>query len=462
MNKKEIADWKTFFLEIVELLEEKAVYADVLLLHTNSMNILKDQMSINVDKDAEKGVKIRAFDGEQFWEYGTTDLDKKHLLEQTKMLAAKIKKKDKVKLDIDETELDKDFVSKPKIPCETVKLKEKVDFVSKLQGRILGADEKIVNVRVLYEEETEFKIFVNRYKQLSQDIKGCLVITVPYVQTEEGDLRYHYDNFFSPGYETTKISDKDIKKVVEFALKVRGAKKIKPGKYDCYMTPHISGLLAHESFGHGMESDTVYKDRAKAKEYIGKRIAARDVSIVDNPAYPDRNGSFFFDDEGIITGPTYLIKEGIVQDPITESYSASRLGVRRSGNGRAESFDHKVYARMSNTYFEAGKDDPSKMLASIKDGMYLHYSSGGMEDPKGWGVQIQGIVAERVKDGVLTGELFYEVGMTGFLPTLLDNIKKVGNKLEVPGTGRCGKGHKEWIRVSEGGCDLVIKDVDLS
>ena len=117
---------------------------------------------------------------------------------------------------------------------------------------------------------------------------------------------------------------------------------------------------------------------------------------------------------------------------------------------------------MSNTYFDEGDTSPETMIKMVKDGLYLHYSSGGMEDPKGWHVQIQGIVAEKIRNGKLTGEFFYEIGMTGYLPTMLGNILAVGNKLIIPGTGRCSKGHKEWVRVSEGGPHLLIKEVDLA
>ncbi len=206
----------------------------------------------------------------------------------------------------------------------------------------------------------------------------------------------------------------------------------------------------------------MYKDRAKASQYLKKPIAERQVSIVDNPALPGKNGSFFFDDEGQLTGMTHLIKDGVVTNPITEWYSASRLKVPRSGNARAESFDHKVYARMSNTYFLPGKASVEAMMADIDEGYYLYHGAGGMEDPKGWGVQITGVIAEGISRGKLTGELFYEVGISGFLPDILKNITAVGAKLEVEGAGSCGKGHKEWVRVSEGGPHLKIRELDLS
>jgi TldD protein len=67
-----------------------------------------------------------------------------------------------------------------------------------------------------------------------------------------------------------------------------------------------------------------------------------------------------------------------------------------------------------------------------------------------------------VTNGKPTGQLFYEIGMTGYLPTVLKNIEAVSSEFDIPGTGRCGKGHHDWVRVSEGGPWLLIKDVILS
>ncbi|MBT4823658.1 TldD/PmbA family protein [Candidatus Woesearchaeota archaeon] len=464
MNKKEVLGVKQFFLKLVRIMTKNNNYADVLLIKENSLTISKDNVDINIDNGMDFGVKLRLFDGEQFHVFGMSGLDKPRL-EKEAVKLSKIKALNKIRLNICKKKINKHFLVKGKLDPGKISIRKKAETVNKLQKQILGG--KIINARVLYMEEQELKIFVNQYKQLSQNINSCFLMTLPFIKAIDGNTRYNYKSFFSSGYEVTKIPLQKIKKLINTTYKIAKAKKLTPGKYTCILSPHLSGLLAHESFGHGMESDTLYKDRAKAKEFLGKQIAPKFVSIIDNPAFPARNGSFFFDDEGVMASPTYLIKKGIVKAPITDMYSASRLcmegiNVKRSANARAESYDHKSYARMSNTYFAPGKAKLSKMIKSIKDGLYLHNSSGGMEDPKGWHVQIQGVVAEKIKNGKLTGELFYEIGMTGYLPTILKNIKAVSDKLIVPGTGRCGKGHKEWVRVSEGGPHLLIKEVDLA
>ncbi|MBI3033387.1 TldD/PmbA family protein [Candidatus Woesearchaeota archaeon] len=463
MKKKQIKEIKEFFSQLVKIMEEKALYADCLYTAVSDRTINKDKTIIDIHDDADIGVKLRVFDGEKFLEKGISGFNKTSLKKAAEELRDSVmSNKETVKLIKDTSIFENDFEQKGTIDQHAIRINEKVAFVNKLQQQIMAFDKRIINTRVLYEEGIEIKIFVNNKKKLSQIINSCFILVLPFVQTAEGETRYYYKAYFKPGYEATDISEQDINDVCTMALRIIDAKRIQPGRYTCLLTPPVTGLLAHESFGHGMEADTMFKGRAMASQYLGRKIAPDYVSIVDNPSFSGKNGSFFFDDEGQITDQTFLVKEGLVNRPITDLYSASRSNFLRSGNARAESYDHKVFARMSNTYFMPGNDDPRKMLESIDDGYYLHYSTGGMEDPKGWGTQIQGILAERVIHGRLTGELFFEVGMTGFLPTILSNIMMVGNELILPGCGRCGKGHKEWVRVCEGGPHLLIKELHLS
>jgi len=396
---------KKFFLRLVEVMQSNGNYTDVLLINDSSLTISKDKTDINIDNSQDFGVTMRVFDGEKFHAHASTGLNEQLLLEKAKefskiQLLPQTSNKNKIKLDIDTKQLNKHFVSNGSINPSQVGTQEKAEFVKHIHHQILSnqlSTPTIINLRVIYEETKEQKIFVNRFKQLSQNITSCFIGVVPFVLTKEKDIRYHYKSFFSPGYEATNISEKDVKEIIEKTLKISEAKKLSPGKYTCILSPDLSGLLAHESFGHGMESDTMFKDRAKAIEFIGKKIAPDNVSIIDNPSFPARNGTFFFDDEGALAEPTYLIKKGIVAQPITDMYSASRLTMeeqgghnlkkvlkkggcfKRTANARAESYDHKCYARMSNTYFDEGDTSPETMIKMVKDGLYLHYSSGGME-----------------------------------------------------------------------------------
>ncbi|RME77678.1 TldD/PmbA family protein [Candidatus Woesearchaeota archaeon] len=458
MEDIERKSWISFAKKLIGTIQTTFPYADILYSHVREKRIIKDTKEVTVDDSDDKGVKIRIWDGKAFNEFCTSFLDKEYLEEQVHTLMSSIKRRGKT-IPRDVKKLNKRFATKPKKDPRVMPLSTKIKKLSSIHTKLVK-DDDIAHARVALIEEWEEKIFVSEHRALSQELTNETLITLTYVQTEQG-LEQHYQSFFSHGIEHLDLAQSTIREIIKKSKQLKKAKKLTPGKYTCVLSPHLSGLLAHESFGHGMEADTMLKGMCLAKDYLGQKIAGTQVNIVENPSLQGCHGSYFFDDEGELASKTYLMKKGVVHTPISDIYSAHYLRTPKTANGRCERFDHKIYARMSNTYFEPGKDDPKKLIKSVKDGLYLHSAGGGMEDPKGWGIQIQGILAERIQNGKLTGELFTNITMTGYLPTILNNIKMIANDLEVNGTGRCGKQHKEWVRVSEGGPHMLIEEVEL-
>lgn len=450
---------------LVSKLESVAPYADAIYIENQTRTYAKDNTGIEVQAEADAGVKIRAFDGQRFHEVCVQGWQPQALQAEAQRLAAYLKDHQHkgIALKVSKEQIEKDFsVTHAKDPA-AVPVKQKTDTLTRIYEQVRSFSKEFVNCRVTYREERERRVFVNRYKRLAADWTGCTLSIVPFVQTQDGQARHDYASYFSNGFEVTDIASDELERFLRRAVRVKDATRIAPGAYTAILAPGVTGLLAHESFGHGMESDVLAQGRAKAEEYLGKKIAGAKVSICDDPSLPGTHGFLFFDDEGVLPKRTFLVDKGVVTSPITESLSASRRNLARTANGRAESFDRKVYARMTNTFFLPGKDDVEAMIKGVRNGIYIHSGTSGMEDPKGWGVQIAGLLCERIKNGKLTGELYYEATIGGYLPAILNNIKAVGKDFEIAkDAGFCGKGHKEWVRVSSGGPHLLIEGLQLT
>ena len=106
---------------------------------------------------------------------------------------------------------------------------------------------------------------------------------------------------------------------------------------------------------------------------------------------------------------------------------------------------------MTNTFFEGGVDRVEDMIASVDYGFLLEEPSSGMEDPKNWGIQCMVSIAREIRDGKLTGKIYSPVVLTGYVPDLLKSISMVSEEVKLGGGGMCGKGYKEWVKVSDGG-----------
>ena len=142
---------------------------------------------------------------------------------------------------------------------------------------------------------------------------------------------------------------------------------------------------------------------------------------------------------------------GILQTGISDCLSAMELNTEPTGNGRRESYKRKVYTRMTNTFFEKGDSNLETMIKSVKHGYYLCQTNNGMEDPKNWQIQCTASYGLEIKDGKFTGEIVAPVVISGYVVDLLSSISMVSNERKVIGAGMCGKGHKEWVFVSDGG-----------
>ena len=189
-------------------------------------------------------------------------------------------------------------------------------------------------------------------------------------------------------------------------------------------------------------------------------------------------GSYYFDEEGWLASKHSLVEEGWLQHPMTNLTSALRLNVPRTANGKRESWMNAIYSRQTNTYFTPGKATFQEMLAKVDYGFLASTCRGGMEDPKGMGIQVGIGFLEEIKDGKLTGRTFKgpnggAVQMTGYVPDYLNAILEK-TKIEAfePGTdsaveprnivGGCGKYHKESVVAGCGGTYMLVDNVLLS
>ena len=259
------------------------------------------------------------------------------------------------------------------------------------------------------------------------------------------------------GAEILEKIGKKVEEIAQTALDLLESEPIVPGEYECICEPGVTGMIAHEAFGHGVEMDMFVKDRALAKQYVGRQVASELVNMHDGAAAAKEVASYFFDDEGMLARDTLVIDHGILKAGISDAQSAMHLGTVPTGNGRRENYERKAYTRMTNTYFEAGSDTVEEMIASIPYGFLLQNASSGMEDPKNWGIQCMVDVAREIKDGKLTGKIYSPIVLTGYVPDLLKSISMLSDTVELGGSGFCGKGYKEWVKVSDGGPYIKAK-----
>ena len=323
--------------------------------------------------------------------------------------------------------------------------------LTEMREQALALDERIIDCGVRMNWQHIHKLYVSASKDIEQDLLWtCGSISMMASRGQE--IKVAYDGVSDlGGAEILDELSVKVPGVKDTVIALLDSEPIVPGEYECVCTPSVTGMIVHEAFGHGVEMDMFVKDRAMAKYCVGDRVASDLVTMHDGALTARQTGSFFFDDEGCPPSDTVIIEKGILKRGISDLLSARALGTEPTGNGRRESFRRKAYTRMTNTWFEGGTDSVEDMIASVKYGFLLDMPESGMEDPKNWGIQMMVAVAREIRDGRFTGKIFSPIVMTGFVPDLLKSITMMSPDVELEGGGYCGKGHKEWVKVSDGG-----------
>ena len=229
------------------------------------------------------------------------------------------------------------------------------------------------------------------------------------------------------------------KEAVRQALVRLEAVEAPAGNMTVVLGPGWPGILLHEAVGHGLEGDFNRKGSSTYSGRIGKKVASKYCTIVDDGTLPNRRGSLSADDEGTTTNCTTLIEDGVLVGYMQDKHNARLMGQKPTGNGRRESFAHLPMPRMTNTYMRNGPHDPGEILESVKDGIYAANFSGGSVDITSGNFVFSASEAYRIRDGKIA-EAVKGATLIGNGPKVLEQVSMVGNDLALDsGIGVCGK-----------------------
>ena len=453
---------KPLLKTLIERLNELYPYASILAQDSLAQRLGVSKTGVNVSEIGtltKRGFVIRVHDGRAFSEYAFNEISQNNLddvISAVRRAQAGAMGSDPLPEDdlcslYQEAEYDVD--------PEEMGAKEIVARLTSLREKALSKSELLLDVASSFTWQKSSKLFLTRNRDLSQSViwtNGALVA----LAARGEEIKDYYKGFSKlGGCELINDMENDdvLSKIVSTALEFLESNPIPPGEYDCICDPDTTGMIVHEAFGHGVEMDMFVKNRAQAKDFVGKRVASDLVNMHDGAKAANECATYLFDDEGTLACDTLVIEKGILKTGYADLVSANRLKIAPTGNGRRQAYDHKAYTRMTNTFFAPGNDRLSDMIASIDYGFLLENPSSGMEDPKNWGIQCMVNIAREIKDGRLTGRIFSPIVLTGYVPDLLKSISMMSDDFALGGGGFCGKGYKEWVKVSDGGPYIKAK-----
>lgn len=338
-----------------------------------------------------------------------------------------------------------------------VSLAEKKRLLEAYNGEMLAVGGDVVDTQAGYHDEVTEYWYANSEGALLYELRPEIVVSGTAVARRDGTIEKGLESVgLRRGWHSVQQLGGGFREAAERAVALLDAPRVTGGAYPVILDPELAGVFIHEAFGHLSEADFVYENpQARAMMTLGRRFGKPVLNVGDHGAAPGLRGTLPFDDEGVPTQDTPLIREGILVGRLHSRETAAALGERPTGNARAISFRHAPIVRMTNTYIGNGRGAFDDLIGDIRLGVYACGAFGGqtmLENfsfTAAYGRMIRdGRVAELVKDVVLAGNLFQT----------LDRIEHIAGDFRWNQMGGgCGKGGQFPLPVTEGAPHVRIE-----
>src|SRR5262249_24486078 len=151
-------------------------------------------------------------------------------------------------------------------------------------------------------------------------------ISVAPIASKNGEMQRDY--WYSSARKRAKLEDPEAvgRKAAARALRRLGARKMKSVEVPVVFDPETAASLVRSIAG-AASGPSLYRRASFLLDRLGTKIAAPSVTIVDDALIPSALGSRPFDGEGLATGRTVLVREGMLESYLLDTYSARKLGL---------------------------------------------------------------------------------------------------------------------------------------
>jgi TldD protein len=346
-------------------------------------------------------------------------------------------------------------------PLDHVGEKEKVELVWRANRTAREYDPRIIQVQVVYYDDFRDKIVANSRGLWAQDSSPQMWMMTSAV-AEEGDVRQN--GFQSMGgrvgweYFDEHTPEALAREASRQAVDMLAAREAPSGQMPVVIAAGHGGTMFHESIGHGLEGDGIFKKLSYYSDKLGQRVGSDPVTVIDDATLMNKRGSLTVDDEGIPGQRKVLIENGILKGFMYDNLSAMQMKTESTGNGRRESFREMALPRMTNTFLAPGQDDPEEMIRSAGDGLLVAAIGSGQVHTMTGEFVFRVTEAYRIEGGQVTYPVRNAI-LIGNGPEVMQKIDRVGPNLGFT-LGFCGKGGQTAC-VTEGAPEFRISAITV-
>jgi len=441
--------------EFVDLRMESATGTNIVVMdgRTKMLNAL-----------TEAGCGLRAFTGGA-WGFATTNTlsassVRSAAASATRMAkAAQAKAKVKFKIRSVRAVRMKEVYACRRKPSD-VPTEEKLAYVLLQDRTMRKLDQRITSTNARYDDLEAERVVANSFGTMSRTTERWVTASCSAWAGSEGVVqRGHASSGSVGGYEL--IEGRDAQGIGrdagQMALRLLDSKPPPAGKYTCILDNKMTGLLAHEAFGHACEADGILAGASVLEGKVGKKVAHEEVSLLDDPTIKNTFGYFSLDWEGVKAKKHVLIENGVLRGYMHNLETASRMGQPPNGSARSQAYNSPPIIRMSNTYIGPGEWRKDELFEGLKYGLLIQGGQYGYVEPAKGQFMFKCDEAYEIRNGVV-GQRFRDASLSGLILEVLRNVDALADDFVLGDPGYCGKGGQD-ARTTDGGPHLRVKNM---
>ena len=226
--------------------------------------------------------------------------------------------------------------------------------------------------------------------------------------------------------------------MLALAFEARTAAPPRAGEAHLVLSPQAAAIFLHEAVAHALEADTLAVG-GRVEAAVGLALGGPGLSVLDDPSTapePVRRSS---DDEGRRVERRWLLRDGVVEQPLADAYWAQRSAALLPGAGRRGGRFDRPTPRSTHLVLLPGETPASDLLTGT--GIWVASVSRGRLEAESGHCRLEAACGYTF-DG---GELVEPVGpfvFEGHLTALLASVERVGDDTAETGAGWCAKGRQ--------------------
>jgi predicted Zn-dependent protease len=221
-------------------------------------------------------------------------------------------------------------------------------------------------------------------------------------------------------------------------FRARQAHPPAPCRSPAVLGPSAVAVLLHEAVAHALEADTLAQG-GNPEAAVGVAMAAPCLDVLDDPAAAPEGVRRATDDEGAPVVRRWLLRGGVVEQPLADALWARTSPVLLPGAGRRGTRHLPPGPRSSHLEILPGDAQEADLFAGSEEGLFLPEASRGALDPLSGEFVLHLPMARRFRRGALAGTVGPCV-LRGRVADLLTRVVAVGSDVMPAGAGWCAKG----------------------